>query len=135
MTPSELPDAFHDYVAKGTGADGWALAPGWILDEQGKLTVLAMDLPPDQIYLTMVTKVAELNATAFAFAVDRFAKPGQGTVRSDLLAGHISTSGARGVRPFIIEYDPATGAVDPMNFDNAFWNAALITEFLGNLRK
>lgn len=134
MTPAELPAAFYDHLVRTVSADGWRLAPGWILDPEGKLTVMAMDLAPDQIYSAMALQTAKLNATAFVFAIDRYGKPGQGTTRSDLLAGHVSTDGPRGVRPFIVEYDPANGVVDPMNYDNAHWNAALKAEFDGVMR-
>jgi hypothetical protein len=133
MTPSELPAAFHDYVVKSVDAKGWPLAPGWILNAAGELTVMAMDLTPPQIYVAILAEAAKQKAAAFAFAIDRFAKPGQGTTRPDLLAGHLSTAGASGVRPFIIEYDPATGVVDPMNFGNPFWNRALTKELVGML--
>lgn len=134
MTPLELPAAFHEHMTKTVSADGYRLAPGWILDDQGGLTVMAMDLSPPQIYSAMALQTAKLKATAFVFAIDRYGKPGQGTVRSDLLAGHISTDVARGIRPFIIEYDPANRVVDPMNYENAHWNAALKAELDGLMR-
>lgn len=133
MTPTELPAAFHDHIAKTVDADGFRLAPGWILNPKGELTVLAMDLRPDQIYLTMFMQTAEQSASAFVFGIDRYAKPGQGTTRRDLLAGHITTNGPGGIRPFIIEYDPTTGVVDPMNYENAYWNTALNRELVKTL--
>lgn len=130
MTPAELPAAFHDYIVKSVSLEGWPLAPGWILSKTGELTVLAMDLTPEQVYSAMLTQVELQDAAAFIFAIDRFAKPGQGTIRSDLLAGHVWTGEPTKVRPFIIEYDPATGIVDPMNFDNSFWTVGLNCEMI-----
>lgn len=134
MTPAELPAFFHDYIAKSVSAEGWPLAPGLILNQQGELTVMTMDLSPEQAYRVVIAEAAKQMALAFVFAIDRYTKPGQGTTRSDLLGGHISTDGARVIRPFIIEYDPASGVVDPMNFNNAFWNQALTEEFRGVMR-
>ncbi len=133
MTPLELPAAFHDHMVRTVSTDGFRLAPGWILNARGELTVMAMALEPHQVYSAMIGQIADQKATAFIFAIDRYGKPDQGTSRSDLLAGHVGTDGPDGIRPFIIEYDPVGGVVDPMNFDNAFWNRALTREFATNM--
>lgn len=113
-----------------TWPEGMSLPYAFIVNPANELIMAALDLPPDLAYQTVLAMGAEQNAVEIAFALDYRWAEGQGLKRHwDFLAGfwyreHQWT-------PFIIEYGlkevegVETLTVDPVNYDNAFWNAQL----------
>lgn len=126
-----LIDIYYDWVLTTIGPDGFSMPYGIVLDADGKLVVLALAVPPEQAYRVMIQQM-DAGAREAIFALDRFAKPGQGTELGDLLAGwHLTRATPQ---PFIIEYQYEPRVVKAIDRENAFWNAALHREMVSNLR-
>jgi hypothetical protein len=124
-----LPEVFHDWLGHTIDENGVEIPHGLVLDQANQLTVLALAVPPTQAYQVMFGQVLKLEAREAIFALDRFAKPNQGTTLGDLLAGHHFVNGKW--RPFVVEYQHAPRIVKPIDWDNPFWNAALAQEMAG----
>lgn len=130
----DLPAQFHDYMAAIIDEDGVSLPHALVVDAKGGLVVMALDLTPDQTYRVVLGEVAK-GAREAIFALDRFTKPGQGTKYADVLAGHHfiladTESAIEMFRPFVIEYRHNPRVVEPIDWDNAFWNGVLKRELL-----
>lgn len=109
--------------------DGVEIPYAIIINAGGDLDVMMLAVSPDQAYRVVLAEIAK-GAREAIFALDRFTKPGQGTKYSDVLAGHHFTGPAldlrrENFRPFVIEYRPSPKLVEPICWDNQFWNGAL----------
>jgi hypothetical protein len=127
-----LPDVFHDWLNHTIDEDGVEIPHGLVLDHANQRTVIALAVPPEQAYQVMFAHVLKAKAREAIFALDRFAKPNQGTTLADLVAGHHFSAGTW--RPFVVEYQHAPRIVKPIDWTNPFWNAALTSELAGSLR-
>jgi hypothetical protein len=125
-TDRALAHEFFDWLSKTIDEDGMTMPYGLIKDSSGGLVVMAMDLEPAQVYLAMFAKAAEAKATEAIFGLDRYTKPGQGTKYADVIAGHYFDGDQW--HPFIIEYRPTPRIVEPIDWNNEFWNQALSRE-------
>lgn len=130
--PPPLTEVYHGWVATTVDEKGFDIPHGLSLSPAGELTVLALAVPPEQAYQVMFRQW-ETGAAEMIFALDRFAKAGQGTTLGDLLAGFYCTR-QDPPRPFIIEYQHAPRIVKPIEWGNIFWNAALLSEINAALR-
>ncbi len=124
---SSLPEKFHAWLSSSIDEEGVGLNHAIAADADGKLSVYVLDLKPDQVYSLIIRELLVSRPRGIIFALDRFAKPGQGTTLNDLVAGHFIIPG-QATRPFIIEYQHDPRIVHPINWTNAFWNAALQRE-------
>lgn len=128
-----LPEIYHEWISSAMGEKGFQIPHGMVVDDAGAMTVLALSVPPTQAYLVMIEQWSSRPSEAI-FALDRFAKPDQGTTLNDLLAGfHFTRTAAP--RPFIIEYQHTPRIVKTIEWDNSFWNAGLTAELNSVLRK
>lgn len=126
-----LTETYHDWLTASIDEQGAGLPHALIAREGAGLTVMALDLPPDQIYRLMLAEW-EKQPLELIFGIDRFAKPGQGTTLDDLVAGWHFTRD-RPI-PFIVEYRHAPRVVGPIAYDNFWWNAALTRELTAHVR-
>ena len=132
--PAQRPlhEVFHDWLGHTIDESGVEIPHGLVVDQANQLTVIALAVPPEQAYQVMFAQVAKAKAREAIFALDRFAKPNQGTTLGDLVAGHHFSGGTW--RPFVVEYQHAPRIVKPFDWTNSFWNAALTDELAGALR-
>ncbi len=126
-----LTEIYHDWVSSTVDEKGFEIPHGLVVAADGSITVMALAVPPAQAYEVMLKQQAS-HPVEMIFALDRFAKPGQGTTLGDLLAGFHCTR--ERARPFIIEYQHAPRIVKSIDWDNEWWNAALLREMTGSLR-
>ena len=125
---------YHEWMAATVDEDGFEMPYGLVLDDDGQITVMALALTPDQAYQHMLKHWTEHRPAEMIFAIDRYAKPGQGTTLRDLMAGwHFIKADPR-PRPFVVEYQFDPRLVKPIEWDNLHWNAALTRELSGHLR-
>jgi len=124
---TELLQKYHRLLGETMDPDGFSIPQAWVVGKDGGMSVLALAVPPNQGYCAVLLEGRKVTATEVIFAFDRFAKPGQGTTLGDLMAGHHFAPGT-GWRPFIIEYRHEPRTVMPIDWSNAFWNAALRRE-------
>ncbi|TCP30727.1 hypothetical protein [Sphingomonas sp. BK235] len=129
----DLPTTFHEWIANAVDADGF-FPHGLVIAEDGTMTVIAFDVPPDQIYQLMLAQWEQDPRLREAiFGLDRFTKPGQGTTLGDVVTGwHFIREGAR---PFIVEYQHEPRVVKPLEWANDWWNAVLTRELLEHMRQ
>lgn len=132
-----LIDTYHAMMAEDWRGDEDEIPMGVILTGHGTLTMLALALNPGEAYEAMLSMTALEKAEEAVFALDRFAKPGQGTKYDDLLAGHYYKrgSGALPWRPFIIEYRREPRVFEPIDYNNEFWNNTLRMELRTTMMK
>lgn len=123
---------FYDLLCDSIDVDGVSIPNAVMLGADDKLTVVALALPPQQVYAFMLSRWTLDRAQAMIFGLDRFAKDGQGTTLGDLIAGHYFERG-QSSRPFIVEYQHDPRIVQPIDWDNAFWNRQLLVELAGNI--
>jgi hypothetical protein len=128
-----LTEIYHEWITSTVDEKGFEIPNGLIVDDAGDMTVVALAVPPTQAYQVMIEQCSRRRCEAI-FALDRFAKDGQGTTLGDLLAGFHFTPNAA-PRPFIIEYQFAPRVILPIEWNNLHWNAALYREMSANLRK
>ncbi|CAN5371224.1 hypothetical protein BH10PSE14_BH10PSE14_04680 [soil metagenome] len=124
-----LPDMYHEHLARCIDEKGIEIPHGFVVHQDGTMTLLALAVPPDHAYRVMLSQWLR-DAKEMIFALDRFARDGQGTTLGDLMAGYYFVRGER-PRPFIIEYQHEPRIVYPIAWDNAFWNSALARELKG----
>lgn len=127
-----LTEVFHDWIVATVDPEGFPVPHGLYVDQQGDLTVVALAMDPDATYSVML-RFWGAPAKEMIFALDRYALPGQGTELGDVLAGFHFTQGAA-PRPFIIEYQYEPRIVKAIDWDNVFWNSALLSEMTQVLR-
>lgn len=130
---TSLVDQYINWLDRTIDEKGVELPWGLSLGEADKLTVFALALPPPQAYQIMLVEWASNHPKELIFAFDRFAKPGQGTTLGDLMAGHHFVRGHCS-SPFIVEYQHAPRIRQPIDWGNAFWNAALTQELANSIR-
>ncbi|PCG08721.1 hypothetical protein COA17_11235 [Sphingomonas ginsenosidimutans] len=130
--PQPLPDLLHDWACRTIGEDGFGIPNAFVVDATGALTIMALVVPPDAAYRYMLAHWAKEQPREMIFALDRFARPEQGTTLGDLLAGWHFTR--EKPRPFIIEYQYEPRIVKPVDWENPFWNAGLTRELNQHLR-
>jgi hypothetical protein len=125
-----LIDTYHSMMAEQWTGSADEIPKGLIRKADGTLIFIALALEPDEAYVAMLQMVIVEEAEEAVFALDRFAKPGQGTKYADVLAGHYFKRdlGAHPWRPFVIEYQTEPRTFEPVDYNNTFWNAALSTE-------
>lgn len=129
-----LPEQYRDWINNAIDEKGVGLNHGMIVAPDGAMTVYALDLTPAQAYAIMLGEWTKRRPSEMIFALDRFTKPGQGTTLGDLVAGFYCPSQTEKPRPFIIEYQHAPRLVKPIQWDNLFWNGALMSEMIAALR-
>jgi hypothetical protein len=111
---------FHGWCAAAIDAEGiWPL-PGQIVQSDGMVVAFALDLDPGEIMNLMTVEAAKPGVVEAAFALDRFAKPGQDVEYEDLLTVYHWTA-VTGWRLAVVEYRPEPKDVRPYDWDNAFW--------------
>ena len=121
-----LPDRYRDHLQVCIDERGIGLPHALVLDHAGTLTMIALDVSPDEIYRVMLRRW-RAGAKEMIFALDRFATEGQGTTLGDLVAGHYFVSG-EAPRPFVIEYQHEPRVLKAVEWNNPHWNAALTRE-------
>lgn len=126
-----LPETFRDFLTSSIDESGAGLAHALLIHDDGTMTVMALDLEPDQIYRLMIAEWAK-RPREMIFALDRFAKPGQGTTLPDLVAGWHFTRAQPA--PFIVEYQHEPREVKAVDYGNAWWNATLTRELVQHMR-
>jgi hypothetical protein len=125
-TAKPLVTQFEEWCSATVSPEGFEIPHALALNAAGEMTVYALALDVQSAYRLMASTWLRGEVVELIFALDRFAKPGQGTTLGDLLAGwHWSKAGRR---PFIIEYQHEPRIVKPVEWGNAFWNAALTGE-------
>lgn len=131
-----LIDHYHTFMMETWDGDEDDVPMGMLRKPDGSLTMVALALSPDEAYQAFLQLVVTEEATHAVFTLDRFAKPGQGTKYEDVLAGHYfdRSLGAKPWRPFIIEYRKDPRLFEPVDYDNEFWNEALIGEMNASLK-
>jgi hypothetical protein len=130
---TEQMQKYQSFMADCIDDDGVSLAHGIIVDHEGAMLMLALAVPPEQAYQAMLMHIAKSAAQEAIWALDRFAKDGQGTKYKDLLAGqHFINDYDKPMQkcfhPFIIEYQIDPRIVEPVDYGNEFWNTALCGE-------
>lgn len=131
-----LTETFHAWLSSTIDEEGVSIPHGLVLGHDDALTVFALALPVGQAYSVMLAEWALKRPKEIIFAFDRFTKPGQGTTLGDLVAGHHFVAG-KPSRPFIIEYQHDPRIVQPIDWENSFWNDGLADELrfaISNLR-
>jgi hypothetical protein len=128
-----LIDQYYSFMSE-TWDEG--IPMGMLLKADGSIIMVALALEPNQAYEVFLSMVVKEEATEAVFALDRFTKPGQGTKYDDVLAGHyFDRSLAKSPwRPFVIEYRKDPRHFEPVDYDNIYWNAALIRELAATMR-
>ena len=125
-SPKPLPEAYHDWLVATVDEKGFETPFGMVIGTDGRMTVLALAVPPAEAYKVVLATMQEVGVNEAIFALDRFTKPGQGTTLRDVMAGHYLAEGT--ARPFIVEYQHAPRIVKPIDWHNTFWNRALMGE-------
>lgn len=125
--PKPLPTTYHEWLASTVDEQGFEIPHGMLLTADGGMTMVALAVPPTEAYKVMLGMFVRDNASEMIFALDRFARPGQGTTLGDLMAGFHLVRG-HNPKPFVVEYQFEPRIVQPIDWDNAFWNAALSIE-------
>lgn len=126
-----LPEMYFDIVAGMIDEAGVYPHQGIWKGADGKLSLMSMDLHPNQAAEMVLRLVKSRKAVEAIFGLDRTAMPDQGTTLGDLVAGVHFVGGER--RPFVIEYQHAPRIVKPIDFGNDIWNAMLLREVRGFL--
>lgn len=138
MDSADFLQTVHSHIAAmvvdgelGMAGYGWGLE----IDDAGQdsVSIYALDLEPMEAWELALLKCIDPATAQFAFVLDRYGKPGQGTTLGDLVAGIYYERGSpQPIRPLIIEY---TAKPSPrclwFNWDNRYWNAALRGELEG----
>jgi hypothetical protein len=127
-----LTESFHDWLSGTIDAEGVRLPHALMLHDDDTLTVVALDLTPDQAYAFLLTQWALKRPKELIFGLDRFAKLDQGTTLGDLIAGHHFVQGGAS-RPFVVEYQHDPRILHPIDWSNAFWNRVLCAELSGSI--
>lgn len=129
MTNSARPliDVYAGWLDITIDAKGVEIPHALSMAQDGTLTVMALAMSPGESYPFVVRHWVVEKPRELIFAFDRFTKPGQGTELGDLMAG-FHLVGGEPPRPFIIEYRHAPRLVKPIDYGNAYWNAALSRE-------
>lgn len=128
-----LTEIYHDWISSTVDEKGFEIPHGLIIDQAGNMTVIALAVPPEHAYQVMIAQWEKRDPIEAIFALDRFAKPDQGTTLGDLMAGfHLTRDAAP--RPFIVEYQHEPRIVKPIEWNNLHWNAALLRELNASLR-
>lgn len=123
-TPKPLTQTYWEWVESSIEPpDGFGLPYAFVLSVTGEVICTALDVTPEQCYQYFLVTILSEAASEAIIALDCFTKPGQGTTHSDVLTGHHFLLGK--FRPFIIEYSLYPKVVEPMNFDNFYWNKVL----------
>lgn len=120
-----LTETYHDWLATSIDPEGFEIPHALVLAQDDTLTVIALAVSPDRAYQVMLAQRLK-GAKEMIFALDRFAKPDQGTTLGDLMAGHHFADGIW--RPFVVEYQYDPRIVRPFDWDNTFWNGVLRRE-------
>lgn len=131
--PRDLASKYHDFMAAIIDESGAGMTHAMIINATGQTTMIALDVGPTEVYRVVLSEIFA-GANEAIFALDRYTKAGQGTRYSDVLAGHYFAGPLPGMfRPFVIEYRPAPRAVEPICWDNPFWNGVLRAELMGSM--
>jgi hypothetical protein len=93
-----------------------------VMSQDDKLTMMALDLFPEQVLRAMVVEILK-GAKELIYGLDRTCLDGQGTTLGDCVAG-VYWNGTE-FKPFIIEYQHSPRIVKEINWDNEFWTSAL----------
>lgn len=131
----DLPKSMHDFVVSAIGEKGIEIPHALLLNRKGELTMMALMLDePTQAYAAVLNTILKDDAVEAIFGLDRFTKPGQGTKYQDVFGGHYYKRDLNSdksifdpgfFKPFIIEYQIEPRIVDPIVWDNPFWNQGL----------
>jgi len=96
--------------------------------KDGALTMTALMLNPEQVYLQILNTLIRDQPDELIFGMDRYCKEGQGTTLKDCIAGFWIVMASASCAPFIIEYQDEPRIVKPIQWDNANWNQMLLLE-------
>jgi hypothetical protein len=121
-----LAEAFHALIASSIDAVG--VYPHKCLHvKDGKLTMAAIMInDPGQVYAALLAICLNKKPDEIIFGLDRYCKPGQGTTLGDCITGANFAAGVW--KPFVIEYQHEPRIVQPIQWDNPFWNAHVMDE-------
>lgn len=121
-----LPEQFHSLVDICIDEKGVYPHQGIVLNKDGKLEMLAMDLPIHDVFREVFRAIVIREAQEVVFALDRSTREGQGTTLGDVLTGWHWKDGKWAT--FIIEYQNEPRIVKPIEWNNEFWNQILSDE-------
>jgi len=129
MNEKTMLEKYIEYVKTCIGDKGIYPAPGWVLGQDDKLMVVAMDLPPGQVYGTMIKLGKKENAKEIAFGLDRYNKEGQGidmcyqSVFTIIYVNLFAPSCVITVLPYNSQAD-----IGELQYDNKWWRYAITKE-------
>jgi hypothetical protein len=127
-------ERFEGLVAMSIEAAGIWPAPMLSEDDDGKLEVAALALPPEECFMQFCTKTLEPTVAASIFGLDRQTRPGQGTEFRDVLTCVLYERVGADVTEYrtrdqfrfgVINYQHRPRIIRPMDWENAFWNLHL----------
>lgn len=128
----DLPKQYRDALGAHIDEEGVKIAPALVIGENNLLTMMALAVPPAEAYLVVISEVTK-GAREAIFALDRFAKPDQGTTLGDLMAGHYYSRGV--FKPFIIEYQHEPRIIHEIEWHNQHWNYVLSAELTAAMQR
>jgi hypothetical protein len=92
-------------------------------DLDGRLTALAFGLDPAEVHAALADRAADPAVAEVAYALDRWASPGQGVEYPDLLTVY-HWQPRRGWLMAVVEYRADPLDVKPYDWANDYWLAA-----------
>lgn len=129
MSEIDVIKTFWELNRGGVDAEG-VRVPNAVASKDGKLGVYAMAMyGPEtgmEIYAAVARVLVGERPDELVFALDRFARPGQGVRTGDFLSVHHWTGRAWRFGVIAYQYEPPI--FDPIDWDNAFWRNALTEE-------
>jgi hypothetical protein len=119
MARLDLVSLLVDHAARGIDTDGLRPLPAYWLDRGGRLAMAALLLKPGQIIDLAWDRVRRRGDRAMAWALDRHARPGQGTTLDSLLT--IADWSRGSWRIGVLEYQHEPRVIKPVRWDNDYW--------------
>ena len=130
MTEKTTLEKYIDYVKSCIDEKGIHPAPAWMLSPDDKLTVMAMVVPPEQIYTIVLGYGKKENPKEVMFGIDRYNKKGQGIdirYKSVFTIMYMNTAKEE-ILILALPYNSPTD-IGELQHDNKWWQFAVSREF------
>lgn len=124
-TDKPLVDRFFEYVANMIDETGVFPHPGMALQDDGALTIAAL-MDETSAYSWFWDQVRNRNEVVMG--MDRYTRPGQGTVFADVLTCCHWSPASKQTRVGVINYQHEPRIVRPWDWGNQFWSERVLKE-------
>lgn len=120
---NSLMESYLGYARAFIDDEGIYPLPAMLEDEEGKITMMSLDLSPSEAYQTVFKMAAKENSNQFCMGLDRMSKPGQGIPEKyeSVFTAFNLQKGSTLPTVAVFGYNSKKD-IGEIDFNNKFWN-------------